>query len=82
MRSALLHCYIFLGRMRRALSRISDFGLSENPLCAAIWAVLMRLCAVGWSLRSARTTNSGRRRKSEASTARVYCFTRSRALRV
>ena len=47
MRSALLHCYIFLGHMRRALSRISDFGLSENPLCAAIWAVLMRLCAVG-----------------------------------
>ena len=45
--SALLHCYIFLGHMRRALSRISDFGLSENPLCAAIWAVLMRLCAVG-----------------------------------
>ena len=47
MRSALLHCYIFLGHMRRALSRISDFGPSENPLCAAIWAVLMRLCAVG-----------------------------------
>ena len=47
MRSALLHCYIFLGHTRRALSRISDFGLSENPLCAAIWAVLMRLCAVG-----------------------------------
>ena len=47
MRSALLHCYIFLGHMRRALSGISDFGLSENPLCAAIWAVLMRLCAVG-----------------------------------
>ena len=47
MRSALLHCYIFLGHMRRALSRISDVGLSENPLCAAIWAVLMRLCAVG-----------------------------------
>ena len=41
MRSALLHCYIFLGHMRRALSRISDVGLSENPLCAAIWAVLM-----------------------------------------
>ena len=47
MRSALLHCYIFLGHMRRALSRISDFGLSENPLCAAIGGVLMRLCAVG-----------------------------------
>ena len=47
MRNALLHCYIFLGHMRRAPSRISDFGLSENPLCAAIWAVLMRLCAVG-----------------------------------
>ena len=47
MRSALLHCYIFLGHMRRALSRISDFGLSENLLSAAIWAVLMRLCAVG-----------------------------------
>ena len=47
MRSALLHCYIFLGHMRRALSRISDFGLSESWPCAAIWAVLMRLCAVG-----------------------------------
>ena len=82
MRSALLRCYLFLSHTGRTLSGINDFGLSESPPYGAIWAVLMRLCAVGWSLRSARTTISGRRRKSEASTARVYFFTRSRALRV
>ena len=47
MRSALLHCYLFLNHTGREQSGDSDFGLSENPLCAAIWAVLMRLCAVG-----------------------------------
>ena len=41
MRSALLHCYLFLNHMRRAHSCICDFGLSESPPCAAIWAVLM-----------------------------------------
>ena len=38
-----------LSHTGRALSGISDFGLSESPPCAAIWAVLMRLCAVGFS---------------------------------
>ena len=47
MRSALLHCYLSLSHTGRTLSGISDFGLSESPPCAAIWAVLMRLCAVG-----------------------------------
>ena len=47
MRSALLHCYLFLNHMGRAQSGVSDFGLSESWPCAAIWAVLMRLCAVG-----------------------------------
>ena len=47
MRSALLHCYLSLGHTGRALSGINDFGLSESPPCAAIWAMLMRLCAVG-----------------------------------
>ena len=49
MRSALLHCYLFLNHMGRAQSGVSDFGLSESWPCAAIWAVLMRLCAVGFS---------------------------------
>ena len=47
MRSALLHCYLFLNHMGRAQSGVNDFGLSESWPCAAIWAVLMRLCAVG-----------------------------------
>ena len=47
MRSALLHCYLFLNHTGRAQSGVSDFGLSESWPCAAIWAVLMRLCAVG-----------------------------------
>ena len=41
MRSALLHCYLFLNHMGRAQSGVSDFGLSESWPCAAIWAVLM-----------------------------------------
>ena len=47
MRSALLHCYLFLNHTGRAQSGVSDSGLSESWPCAAIWAVLMRLCAVG-----------------------------------
>ena len=45
--SALLHCYLFLNHTGRAQSGVSDFGLSESWPCAAIWAVLMRLCAAG-----------------------------------
>ena len=41
MRSALRQCYLVLGRTRRAHSCINEFGLSESPPCAAIWAVLM-----------------------------------------
>ena len=47
MRSALLHCYLSLSHTGRALSCVSDFGRSESPPCAAIWAVLMRLCSRG-----------------------------------
>ena len=37
----LQHCYLSLSHTGRALSGINDFGLSESPPCAAIWAVLM-----------------------------------------